>query len=211
MAMAMTAAQENLIREEYRLYAQRPEYVLYWAAVRIEPVSTLARLRKVVLSINAKRRPKWRFRLADEIVLQLQPQPNHGRDDADTGLQFLGRVLQGPGITKAHFASKSVGPGLLDIPFSIDALATSPVRWRIKVHRGPGPRGDMAAWQALKDRLIASLPRLNTLEQTLMFQPNCVICGKALTDPVSIARWIGPECAHSHGLDVGIFRLTEAG
>jgi hypothetical protein len=28
-----------------------------------------------------------------------------------------------------------------------------------------------------------------------MLSYNCVICGKGLTDPASMARWIGPECA----------------
>jgi len=28
-----------------------------------------------------------------------------------------------------------------------------------------------------------------------MLKPACLMCGKALTDPVSMARWIGPECA----------------
>jgi uncharacterized protein YndB with AHSA1/START domain len=43
-----------------------------------------------------------------------------------------------------------------------------------------------------------------------MFQPACLLCGKALTDPVSMARWIGPECAQAqnHTLDVGLFKLT---
>jgi hypothetical protein len=204
----MLTAQNDTLLEAYRIFQQRPECVRYWENVLIEPVSTLAKLRDLVLSINAKRCPKWRFRLADDIVLQLQPRPDQGPYDRHVGHRFTGRVLRGPDITKAHFAKKYLGTDYRDIPFSIDDGATSPVRWRVSVHKGPAPSHDIAAWQALKDHLIASLPRLNTLEQSLMFQPSCVICGKPLTDPVSMARWIGPECAHSHALDVGLFTLT---
>ena len=35
-----------------------------------------------------------------------------------------------------------------------------------------------------------------------MLSPNCVICGKGLTDPASMARWIGPECASTSSLYV---------
>jgi hypothetical protein len=203
----MLRAQKDTLREEYQRYAQRPEYVRYWEAVLVEPVPALATLRDLVLSINAKRCPKWRFRVADAIVMQLQPRPDQGRYDMHAGHRFTGRILAGPGITKAHFTRKDLGTDCRDIPFSIDDGATSPVRWRVRVHRGPGPRHELAPWQALKDQLSAALPRLNTLERALMFQPSCLICGKPLSDPVSMARWIGPECAHSHALDVGVFQL----
>ena len=35
-----------------------------------------------------------------------------------------------------------------------------------------------------------------------MLSHNCVICGKGLTDPASMARWIGPECAGTSSLRV---------
>jgi hypothetical protein len=33
------------------------------------------------------------------------------------------------------------------------------------------------------------------LRPGMMLQPSCLMCGKSLTDPVSMARWVGPECA----------------
>jgi hypothetical protein len=69
--------------------------------------------------------------------------------------------------------------------------------------------GGPDALVALKEQLVASLPRLNRLMPALMFQANCLLCGKSLTDPVSMARWIGPECAHTHSLDVGLLNLAE--
>jgi hypothetical protein len=69
--------------------------------------------------------------------------------------------------------------------------------------------GGPEALATLKARLVAALPRLNRLTPALMFQANCLLCGKSLTDPVSMARWIGPECAHTHSLDVGLVNPTE--
>ena len=33
-----------------------------------------------------------------------------------------------------------------------------------------------------------------SLHPDLMLSSHCLCCGNALTDPVSMARWIGPEC-----------------
>jgi hypothetical protein len=53
-------------------------------------------------------------------------------------------------------------------------------------------------------RLQAALTpeRFSRLTADLMFSASCLCCGKALTDPASMARWIGPECAHNSSLIV---------
>jgi hypothetical protein len=43
-----------------------------------------------------------------------------------------------------------------------------------------------------------------------MFGANCLICGKGLTDPASMARWIGPECAGSPSLDTGALLVLKS-
>jgi hypothetical protein len=44
-----------------------------------------------------------------------------------------------------------------------------------------------------------------------MLSRHCMICGKALTDPASMARFIGPECYGSGTLDVPwLHEATEA-
>ena len=202
------------IIEEYERFAQRPECVRYWEPVPIDPVPLLSVLRETVLAINAKRRPKWLFRLTEEVVLQLQPMPDdtlftRAMYPSRRGGLFQGDVLQGPGISKAHFRQKTLRYGYRDIAFRINA-DTESGRWCVSVHCGPGPRHDVGSWQALKDVLIAGLPRLNTLDPDLMFQPACLICNRLLTDPVSRARWIGPECAGSGSLNVGIFPVKDA-
>jgi hypothetical protein len=52
--------------------------------------------------------------------------------------------------------------------------------------------------------LLDLLPKLETIQAEQMFSAHCLICGKALTDPASMARWIGPECAGTSSLDVGL-------
>jgi hypothetical protein len=48
---------------------------------------------------------------------------------------------------------------------------------------------------AARDRLIATLPIvLDKLRPGAMLKPACLCCGKQLTDPVSMSRWIGPDC-----------------
>jgi hypothetical protein len=51
-------------------------------------------------------------------------------------------------------------------------------------------------WMALRTRVIEELEHyFDGLQPVTMLSSNCTICGKALTDPVSMARFIGPECA----------------
>src|SRR5262245_54541986 len=53
-------------------------------------------------------------------------------------------------------------------------------------------------------RVVATLRNgfLTTSVPAEMLSYNCVICGKGLTDPASMARWIGPECAGTSTLRV---------
>jgi hypothetical protein len=190
-----------------------------WAPVILEPVLTLVALRDTVLAIRPDRCPKWRFRLAEDLVLQLQPRPENL--DHDEYL-FVGTVLQGQGITKAHFDTKKAprGQGFTMIRFGIRDGACPdyswkqgqavqneayPGKWRLRLTMSAGRDEPLAT---LKHQLVGSFGRLNPLNPDLMFQANCLLCGKQLTDPVSMARWIGPECAHSHSLDVGLFKLN---
>jgi hypothetical protein len=40
------------------------------------------------------------------------------------------------------------------------------------------------------------------LPKQAILVPQCLVCGRALTDPASMARQIGPECAGSASLQV---------
>ena len=43
--------------------------------LHIAPIPKLAELREAVLAHSEKRKPKWGFRIAPDIVMELQPQP----------------------------------------------------------------------------------------------------------------------------------------
>jgi hypothetical protein len=202
------------------LVEQNVRQQFYHHAV-VKPVATLASLRDTVLSINEKRCPKWRFRLTPEVVLHLQPRPNTPRHYP----LFEGIVIQGPGITRDHFEDlrRCRREGLTYIELKIEDGARIRQRYEdgllVPINE-PAP-GQWTVWPAtsfftgeysgvlaLKELTLAMLPQLETLHDALMFYPACMLCGKRLTDPVSLARWIGPECAHNHTLDVGLFKLN---
>jgi hypothetical protein len=166
----------------------------------------LADLRTLILQKNAKRCPKWAFRFADDLVMQLQPQPTDFISEESKAhgfqqlvLKFLGRTVHGSPIPADPF-SKHV-KGLYELRFRLYA-AEGDAAWTFKVESS---WGRLPLDQALeyKTRVVAALPRLTSLDPAMMFRPACVICGKLLTDPVSMARWIGPECFGRGTIDIG--------
>jgi len=63
---------------------------------------------------------------------------------------------------------------------------------------------DPAKAVRVRDRLVATFRdgKLDQITPAGMLSPNCMICGKGLTDPASMARMIGPECYGSGSLDI---------
>jgi hypothetical protein len=58
-------------------------------------------------------------------------------------------------------------------------------------------------WFVVRDQTLHLLAqRLCDLDPSVMLSANCLACGKALTDPASRARCIGPECWGSSSLTV---------
>jgi hypothetical protein len=168
-----------------------------WDRVMIAPIPTLVALRDDVLRRSTKRKPKWKFRLAPDMVLQLQPQTRlykvgcclfHGvaksRVDADATLFERDSPLP----------SWSVEFRLFDRYFSHGheclpgwGFKTHTIGWHREV-----PREEIFG---VHDRLVAALSTaFESLRPDLMLKSACLICGKQLTDPLSMARWIGPEC-----------------
>jgi hypothetical protein len=170
-----------------------------WEPVIMAPVGTLKTLRDTVLAISANRCPKWRFRLAPDLVVQIQPFPGNLRGRL---CLFRCLVVQGEGITKEHFAAWKDRKGFTSLAFNLYAQGQ---QWELQ-----GTRAYLnEATFDLKLRIIALLPQIDILRERLLFSPNCVICGKGLTDPVSRARWVGPECSHNYTLSVGLLKLAE--
>jgi len=179
----------------------------------IPDIRFLTELREECLQHSLKRMPKWKFRLASDLVLQLQPKPTMLLSEAATArgvkpkLQhFEGVAVMSEGATGAML-ERAPGRG-------------APPWWRVRfelyfedreadwVFKQTGWYRQHNAGQAGIDtavhRLVAAFRGglFNDSTAVKMLSHNCVICGKGLTDPASMARWIGPECASTSSLRV---------
>ena len=174
----------------------------FWAHEPLKPAPFLAGLRDVVLERSHTRLPKWHFRFAPDLVIEIQPKPGERRDKF---LIFDCLALQGPDISKDAFQARKERLDLYSLKFGIDAS------WDICPRRVGWPRGlrgasdvVVAAFFQFRSRVITMLQdgRLDTIDPNMMFSPSCLICGKGLSDPASMARWIGPECYGASSVSV---------
>jgi hypothetical protein len=160
-------------------------------------IAALQELREEVLAINRKRRPRWRFRQESSMVLQLQPQA----DERNPRRLFSGMALQGEGIERIDFKNNNhAGKGLASIYLHIDVKDG-----RLEMVHGGHSMRSMEEISAFKARVVALLQALEHFNVGLLFQPYCLVCDKQLTDLISMARGIGPECAQHFGLGSGIY------
>jgi hypothetical protein len=171
----------------------------FWDPVPLAVIPFFADLREAVLGgdLPPKRMPKWYWRLADDLALLLQPKD--GRH-----VLFAGTVLQGADLTRASFSARRTDRRVLggwwELGFWIVPGPTAD-GWRFRPSLLGAPRGaslrDGDGKERLRDRVLAALtPEVFAdVDAVELLLPQCLICGKALTDPVSQARWIGPECA----------------
>ena len=183
------------------------------AVVAVPVVGALATLRDLVIARQTDKKPrfpKWRLRVGEDLVLQMQPQPQP---------LFQCLAVVGRDIDAEVFNAQWSVERLPWMRFSLDA-GTDATTWTFR------PLGYPPYWRkrrygrnakavslmpheqvALRRRVIAALPTLNYLNAWKMFSLGCVICGKALTDPISQARMIGPECANTSSLDAMSWRI----
>jgi hypothetical protein len=177
-----------------------------WRDELLPPNRFLAGLRQEILTHNPKRCPKWRFRFADDLVVQIQPKPSLVQSDWDRQRGAKQQVelyqviaLQGHGITVEAFSKQD--RTLTELHFELSGKQDEG-HWTLRPRRVPRLR-TAAVWApllAVRRAVLAALPKLERIDPSLMFEPACIYCGKALTDPASMARWIGPECAKSSSL-----------
>jgi hypothetical protein len=180
----------------------------------IPPITFLAELREEVLKHSLKRMPKWKFRFAPDIVVQLQPKPTMLLSAAATerGFKpnyhyFVGVAVMMEGVTSEALKQlpKRPCPPWWQIKFSIHTPDPDAKEWFL--HRTGG------MWQhdagrpgvvQLVERIVAALRGgyFTASMPPRMLSHHCMICGKGLTDPASMARWIGPECAGTSTLQV---------
>jgi hypothetical protein len=177
-----------------------------WKKAPLQVIPFLDELRTFVLRHNARRCPKWKFRFTEDLVMQIQPRP-HGelfpvvaiqRDNAPADV-----------FKRSRTEVMSLEPIAL-IEFVVLEDSFFPAWWLRPLSVRFRPRQDAfyQAGSALKHRVLSELRHLDSLNGVKMFQPSCLICGKPLTDPISMSRWIGPECATKCSFDARNRNLT---
>jgi hypothetical protein len=172
--------------------------------LHIAPIPSLAELREVVLAHSEKRKPKWGFRLAPDIVMELQAQPCIlvNAAPAAQGCKQAVVKFEGKAVMTAGHASvadlKTHTRGSRSRKFSLIQFDGEP-DWQLALGGWCRPGGsDMSCLEPLDAAIVASLQDggiFTKLTPERMLRPACMCCGKGLTDPASMARWIGPECA----------------
>jgi hypothetical protein len=184
----------------------------------ITPIPWLRELRDAVLERSHKRMPKWKFRLAPDLVVQIQPQTARLTRSGIHVEQFNGTAVMTddanvdmlkrlPKIDRdwwlLHFEIYGYEKRKHD-DLRVPALWHAD-HWHVEKGGWWCKRGaDRAGLDALFSCLIAALSDdfFSKLTPDLLLAHNCLICGKGLTDPASMARGIGPECWGSSSLHV---------
>jgi hypothetical protein len=163
-----------------------------WHPMVVRPMPLLATLRDAVLMRSTKRMPIWRFRIADDVVVRIQPRP----------ARYMKGPLPSPFFECAAVIHEGADAAMLKDPPRDSwhvrfRIAQQLDEWYFRL-TGIGHGGGITTdpCMAIRKRLRTILPpAFDKLRPSLMLKPACLLCGKLLTDPVSMARWIGPECA----------------
>jgi hypothetical protein len=155
----------------------------------------LANLRAFVLSHSEKRSPKWKFEVASDLVMSIQPKML-----AEGVERFECRALMGETVTLEMLSA----PGrarCCRVGFEI--RAKTPDDWFVKTSSSAWPRGfrhgdgSIRPGIVVRDRVVEALRSGRFSSASALIERlsmHCLCCGKGLTDPVSMARRIGPEC-----------------
>ena len=158
----------------------------------------MARLRALVLERSEQRSPKWKFRLAPDLVLQIQPKLT----TVLLRFECLALQCEGADLDKLLARRSEFEIDYWRVNFKLSAVVAE--QWLFKpTHCGWKRRSDLSVFVDLRARLVAALgARFNTLQPDMLLGAHCLCCGKGLTDPVSQARFIGPECFGSASADL---------
>jgi hypothetical protein len=114
----------------------------FWQPIPIQPIPTLAALRDMVLARSTKRMPKWKFRLAEYMVVEIQPRPAMPhfkclaivRNDADASLLSPGKKWPTDSWSIEFFISDNWHLKTRAVAYRRDSQA--PVRLRSSPHPG---------------------------------------------------------------------------
>ncbi len=185
----------------------RRDLDLWYTVLPMERIPFLVELREMILEQSNTRMPKWRVKYAPDLAAVIQPRPEFAVMKGDP--VFLWIAAQGKHPVAEWFEKPPAGVmmmkgaiRLLNTAWSFrpaafwDYRANGEWSWFSRRWRPASP----AAMLAFRDRILEALQntQLGGASATTLLSPACMICGRRLTDPVSEARMIGPECAGRH-------------
>lgn len=169
------------------------------AAVPFTPVSFLRDVRGACLARSETRMPIWRFRVAPDFLVQVQPRPRTERQAGIFAL-FHGIAIavdRGPAVASMFTAASYEFKGMWARRYFEVVEHTGDKRWHLNRRGGFHHRlaqGDLFDL----DRRLAKVFTgrfFDELSPESMLSPQCLVCGVSLSDPVSMARGVGPCCA----------------
>jgi Family of unknown function (DUF6011) len=185
-------AEKEAAREAERA-AYRPPPRFFWATA-LKPSPKLEALRNTVLGISENRSPKWRFKIADDFVLRIQARTTQ------KSIKFACRALfcEDPAQLKLISEPTKITARYASLTFEI-------VDWKMHL-KGMIGKGQHRTeeYAAMENRIVDAFDQdwFEVLTPGKMLGMYCLCCGKQLTDPVSKARMIGPECFNSGSPDI---------
>jgi hypothetical protein len=190
----------------------------WWANVlRMARIPFLVELREMILEQSNTRMPKWRVKYSSDLAAVIQPRPEFAVMKGDP--VFLWIAAQGEHPAATWFEKPPAGVKMMKGAIRLRDTAWS---FRPRAFWAPWAGGewrwhstrwrpvDPAAMLAFRDRILDALQHthLGGESATTLLSPACMICGRRLTDPVSEARRIGPECAGRHP-SIPVIRVPE--
>jgi hypothetical protein len=175
-------------------------YRAIWNPVAIPTMPMLAALREAVLIRSTKRMPKWKFRVVSDIVMQIQPRPATTTKANRGGLPWFDCIaVVCDGVDETMLKDPPRDSWKLEFRLTIgnDAVSGCAATWSFDVRRVGFHTGrQIEDCLTVRERLIDIMPvAFVKLRPAMMLKPACLACGKTLIDPVSMARWVGPDCA----------------
>ena len=182
------------------MYAARLP-VMFWFEQKLPPVPLLQQLNDWVIQRNEKRLPKWKFRFASDLAAQIQSKLTRKHT-----ILFEGIAIQTENVSAKHFVEPKLLQGLTYWKLSFVLFCNEPdAGWQFKAKSAARGRGCQASGLIeLRQHVIDVLhPNcFSHLSPDRMLSPACLCCGKGLTDPARMARWIGPECWGSASINI---------
>jgi hypothetical protein len=124
-----------------------------------------------------------------DFIVQLQPKPT-------TDLKFEGVAIAMYGVEASAFDHLPfIGPPYIRLAFELAATAPDvdipdvPPAWQFNPRGARRRQRSEADVLSLRARLLRALAtRFDQLTPSLMLQPQCLMCGRELTDPASPRR-----------------------